>query len=283
MHLLPETEQLFFIMRISHALLWARALLAGLATPASRTLAISRWTDVTSRSALLQTSIRTDASPFGFGAVLFVQGRRIARCAGDWTSTDLRLRRAVRGDPAWQAEWEILAALVAVDVWLPRLRGQTLCLIQMDATAALFSIMKSTGKTPVMNAMCAEIALRLECARVQTVPEHLTGTLNFDCDALSRLSTGSEIPVALRGVLRAHPRLRSASFFWAWPRSLRSLAQGPPTHPSNVCGPDDSVKVAEASQPWVRPGGQQRSKEKEKAKTTDRKHSDQAAGDAVFQ
>ena len=52
-------------------------------------------------------------------------------------------------------------------------------------------------------------------------PEHLSGTLNYACDALSRLSKGAaKVPEDLASVARARPRLRQPAFFWAWPRTL---------------------------------------------------------------
>ena len=123
-------------------------LLSGLVASPSKALTIRRWVDVSSRAAILRLSIRTDASPYGFGAVFFENGFPLVWMAGDWSDEDCTLLRAVRGDPAWQAEWELLAALLAIDLWLPRLRGRALCLFQMDATAALYTIMKASGKRP---------------------------------------------------------------------------------------------------------------------------------------
>ena len=72
-----------------------------------------------------------------------------------------------------------------------------------------------------MNALAAELALRFESAQVHMAPEHLSGTLNYACDALSRLSKGTaKVPAALAGVARATPRLRLPAVFWAWPRTL---------------------------------------------------------------
>ena len=157
-----------------------------------------------------------------------------------------------------------MAALLALDVWLPKLRGRTLCLFQMDATAALFTILKSSGKTPVMNAMAAEIALRLECADVQTLPEHLSGTLNFQCDALSRLSQGAPIPDVLVNLPRETPKERSEQFFWAWPRTMGTRTEKVAL---SACGPGDSVRgVGPSSQPSARPGVQLLSRAKATAK-----------------
>ena len=57
---------------------------------------------------------------------------------------------------------------------------QPLCLFQSDSTTTLYAVLHASGKTPAMNALAAEIALRLECANVFTVPEHVAGRLNFD-------------------------------------------------------------------------------------------------------
>ena len=59
----------------------------------------------------------------------------------------------------------------------------------------------------------AEIALRLECANVFTVPEHVADTLNFDCDALSRLSEGAQLPAILGNVRCDVPKPRQPGFF----------------------------------------------------------------------
>ena len=71
-----------------------------------------------------------------------------------------------------------------------------------------------------MNALAAEIALRLESAQIVLTTEHFCADLNVECDALSRLAQGKEIPSRLLSVARALPRSRVPSFFWAWPREI---------------------------------------------------------------
>ena len=74
-----------------------------------------------------------------------------------------------------------------------------------------------------MNAIAAEIALRLEIGKVEFQAEHLTGTLNFDCDALSRLAMeGKKVPQKLVAVRRDVVPHRGPSFFWGWPESSAS-------------------------------------------------------------
>ena len=54
---------------------------------------------------------------------------------------DVQYLSATAGDPAWQAEWELYAVLLAVDTWLGHLWGSPLAVIQMDATASLHAVM----------------------------------------------------------------------------------------------------------------------------------------------
>ena len=97
-------------MRIRQALAWIRLLISGFIATPERKLSIQRWTDVSTRSATMRIALRTDASPYGFGAILFVKGVPIVWLDGDWEQ--------VRGGPAWQFEWELHAALLAIDPWL---------------------------------------------------------------------------------------------------------------------------------------------------------------------
>ena len=59
-------------------------------------------------------------------------------------------------------------------------------------------------------------------------PEHLSDTLNFECQALSRLAQdGAKVPEALNAAQQASSRPRLPSFFGARPRALleRATAQ----------------------------------------------------------
>jgi hypothetical protein len=131
----------------------------------------------------------------------------------------MALLTATRGDPAWQAEWELLVVLVAPDAWLATLKGEA-AILQSDAAAALFASRRKAGRTPAMNALCAEIALRCEEAQVHLREELVRGALNFEADTLSRLSEGVDIPERLLGVALIIQKSRLPSFFWAWPRQL---------------------------------------------------------------
>ena len=141
-----------------------------------------------------------------------------------------------------------MAILLAIDTWLPVLHSQAACLLQSDATAALHDAVKMSGRTPAMNAIAAELALRFESAQVHFTPEHLNGTLNFHCDALSRLAQGAAVPKALLGTPRVSPRPRVPAFFWAWPRELLSSQSGAAAQMA-ACGRGASGRTGRLSQP----------------------------------
>ena len=213
-------SHLFFIQRVSHALGWVKKLFVGLGFPnslAGRT--VQRRFPLKLRLSPEVWCVRTDASPFGMGGILFHTGRPVSWYAVPITEDDLRLLKAVRGESAWQPELELLAILVAFDAWLPGGRSQTWRL-QADATAALGACARRAGRTPHMNALAAEIGLRLESVGVFLEQDHFRGDLNTECDALSRLEAGATVPPRLLSVPRLIPPPRDASFFWAWPREI---------------------------------------------------------------
>ena len=90
-----------FAKRIGQAIACARLLLAGLVRDKDgQPLVLERWYTVAQRLPSLQTCVRTDASPFGMGAVLFQFGWPIAWIALDWSEEDLFFLQALKGDPA---------------------------------------------------------------------------------------------------------------------------------------------------------------------------------------
>ena len=80
--------------------------------------------------------------------------------------------------------------------------------------------MQASGKTPAVNALAAKIALRLECANIFTVPEHVAGKLNCDCDAFSRISQRAQRLAILNNLRRDVPKPRQPDFFGGWLAAL---------------------------------------------------------------
>ena len=246
---------LFFTLRIHQAVRWTYMLLHGLVkTLEGVPFRVQKWHSLAHRKPAFSHTIRTDASPFGFGAILFEGPWPISWCASVWDDADMGILKALPGNPAWQAEWELFAILIALDLWLPRLRGSAAGVLQSDATAALFASRREAGRSPAMNALCAEIALRLELAAIHLRHEHYGAALNFEADALSRLSQGASVPERLQQIERQHVPLRSFSLFWAWPRELSGEKPSAPAEVETGRGASGNREVR--SQHLAPPEGQ---------------------------
>ena len=89
--------------------------------------------------------------------------------------------------------------MFALDTWIVHLQGKCAAVIQIDATATLFNIKRLSSKT------AAEIAFRLEAHDIMFTPEHRPSVLNFECDALSRLSQGATVSGRLTAIPRSSP------------------------------------------------------------------------------
>ena len=160
---------------------------------------------VSDRHQKCQFIIRSDASTTGMGAILMEAGghRPIRWLVTPITAYDRARFGSEKGDPAFMAEWELLAILVALATWGKEfLSGQrTKFLLQMDSKAALSSALKLSSHAATVNMIAAEITLRLEQLGIEALSgEHFRGTLNIEADALSRLSEGKPFPRALLGV-----------------------------------------------------------------------------------
>ena len=131
-----------------------------------------------------------------------------------------KLLSAPPGDPAWQAEWELLTISVASDMRVVHIHGKCAAVIQTDATAALFNSKRLSGKTAAMNSIAAPIFLRLEAHDIIITPEHMPYVLNVDSDPLSRLSQGPQISRETA----VFARDRIAFFLWTWPKDIDTTA-----------------------------------------------------------
>ena len=97
-------------------------------------------------------------------------------------------------------------------------------MIESDSWAALQATMKMASSTPAMSALGAEIGIRTPSCKAYFHVAHIRGLLNVDCDALSRLSCGYEVPENLLGAHRTEAPPRRGSFFLAWPRRMDGIA-----------------------------------------------------------
>ena len=164
--------------------------------------------------------LRTDASPYGLGAILFKidTGEVLGYWADEVHERDLSRLRARRGEPAWQNEWEMLAVLVSIVVFEADLAGEKF-ILQADNITALEAASRYKSPRPLINAMAAEMALRMDKLRTEmTMCEHIPGILNVEADALSRLSVGKDLPKELREARRLQAPARTDDFWKCWPQ-----------------------------------------------------------------
>ena len=206
-------KNLVFVRRFRHAALWLRELLAD-------EHALVRKFSVRARWAPLSLGLRTDASPYGLGAILFkiATGEVISYWADDLRDEDFKRFKAQRGDPAWQNEWEMLAVLASIVAFESDIAGEKF-LLQADNMTAIEAASKYKSTRPLINTMAGELALRMDKIRTEmTMAEHIPGILNVEADALSRLSAGKVLPKELREAHRLQAPSRSDDFWMCWPQ-----------------------------------------------------------------
>ena len=209
-------EHLRFVTKPAvQALTWTRILLQGsLRDGSGALLPLSRVFTVRGESAPGRMVLRCDASPWGFGGLLELDGVVVSYWADEVTELDRRVCPGQAGDPSFQAEWELYAILISIAVWQGRLAGAHVACLETDSKAALYACAKLSSNTPTMNSIAAEIALRVVGLQIEL--GHVSGVANYEADALSRLCQGKAVPAHLSKVERAAVPVRDAGFFLAW-------------------------------------------------------------------
>ena len=149
--------------------------------------------------------IVTDASPWGVGAVLcMIQQNKLV----PWVAMEAPVRPedaewlgVEHGEASSQGPLEAWAVLLAIRMWRTKLLGCAI-LLKADSTVALAMAAKLSSRSPVVNWVGAELALRLELLQVRKlVGHHLPGAFNTTADWLSRPhERAAEVPTELKGV-----------------------------------------------------------------------------------
>ena len=165
-----------------------------------------------------QIDVLTDASPWGLGALLVIDGAFFECIAGALTDEDFRRFGLAAGDCRGQQCWESLAILVALRHWAPRWRGRRFCLrVRSDSVTALTMLVSCRGTGASVNLIAREIALDLARSMYRpSVCEHIPSVSNKLPDLLSRLSepgAPQALPRALSGARRARPEARTQAIF----------------------------------------------------------------------
>ena len=188
-------------VRIRHALLWIIAF----TTRERGTL--KREFKFANHKKMGTISMEFDASPWGYGGVLFWCGRPWSFFAEPVSALDIERFGIEVGSSSYQALLETIAVLVGVRAWLPLWKDDRLTIrIRSDSAAALGSIRRQKSSNANVNAVVRELALDLAEGLYQIdVTEHLPGKCNTWADPLSRLwqpGTKATIPAGLEAVGR---------------------------------------------------------------------------------
>jgi hypothetical protein len=160
--------------------------------------------------------IGTDASPWGMGGWLRVDGRIKEYFACPVTSDDVSMFGIETGTPAGQQVWECLAVLVALDIWRKHWAEARINLqVRSDNVTALTLLMKMRPGSPQIAIIAREIALHLVEFSFPPDAMHTPGIAHVLADELSRIHA----PGGIGDVLQySHRALSDAKLVTAPPR-----------------------------------------------------------------
>ena len=146
-----HSGRLIHVRRIEKALQWVAALLGEREVPLVRIFKVAH-PEVTAE-------ITTDASPWGLGGVLRLNGNIAGAFAEQLSTEVLNKFNAVKGDPKHTTLWEGLALLVAFRLWLPGLGFGAVVRVKSDSLSSLLMLSKGKAKSLELNCIAREIAL----------------------------------------------------------------------------------------------------------------------------
>ena len=201
-------------VRVRHALRWIVAFASG------RRGVLEREFNVSRHKQRGRLSIEFDASPWGYGGVLFWCGQPWAYFAEKISVEDIARFSLEVGSCTHQALLETLAILIGIRLWLPLWKDERLTVrIRSDSSAALRAVEREKSSNPKLNEVVRELALDLaEGLYKIDVKEHLTGKDNSWGDSLSRLwqpGSNAVVPNALVPVERTIAPIRDKHWWRA--------------------------------------------------------------------
>ena len=169
-----------------------------------------------------QVHITTDASPWGIGGCLSLNGQVVEYFADALTARDAETFGHPLGDSSGQQVWEALVMLVALRLWEATWKksGVTL-MVRSDSisTLTLRHKLRPAVSSPALGLIARELAIDLGTSAYKPrFLQHIPGLANAVADALSRLAApghGAPPHPALRHALRRAAPARELDFFRA--------------------------------------------------------------------
>jgi len=129
--------------------------------------------------------VRLDASPWGGGAILYLDDAPQEYFSVRWSSSVASRLRTSIGCPSGQTSWEYLIVLLALLVWASRFSATGVAILG-DNLAALNGMLSLRGKN-ALTAITREVAWRKVRYGWRYAAGHLPSEHNGAADALSRL------------------------------------------------------------------------------------------------
>ena len=175
-------------------------------------------------------TLEFDASPWGYGGVLWLGGARHRYFTDGISEEDVVRFGIVIGDAKHQAFLEALAILIGVRAWKDFIGKRRWAVwIRSDSQAAPGAALKLRSTNPQMNEVIRELALDLAEGKYELdFFEHVPGVENKVPDFLSRITqpgAGQTYPPELDGVSETNVDVRGADW-WE--------SAGPPEHTREV-------------------------------------------------
>ena len=137
-----------------------------------------------------KASIVTDASPYGLGALLLINGRVTRAMSSKITKEDAEQLgfSEVYGTSSSQGIVETFAVLVAMKLWTPELKSCRVTLqVEADSMVALAMTKRMARSSTTLNYLGAEMAVQCELAHIERLQGvHVPGAANVEADYLSR-------------------------------------------------------------------------------------------------
>ena len=199
--------------QIAHTLVFLLSFLAGHTGAIQRVYNLQVYLGRGSR-----VTIKVDASPWGLGAILLVDGVPQSWFSSELTDDDFSLFGHEQGSSSGQQTWECLALLVALRQWRDDWQHLRAVLeVRADSVASLTMAMsmKAGGRGPGI--IARELALLLGDAEFRpSVLSHVPGIANVSADMLSRRFDPNKkftLPPCLRSVREVHPPVRGKAYY----------------------------------------------------------------------
>ena len=205
--------------QIRQSLIWCEALFLHRPTLIERRFTTEAYLRVGT-----YVEIGTDASPWGMGGWLQVDGKITEYFACKVTDEDLAMFGLGIGTAEGQQVWECLAVLVALDLWSTRWNDARINLqVRSDNVTALTTLVKMRPGSPNIAIIAREIALRLVEFSFPPDAMHTPGIAHILADDLSRIHAPGGVGDvkryshrALADATLAHPPTRASAWYKAY-------------------------------------------------------------------